>query len=488
MKIIIKSKQETKTIECQEEETLLGILIKNHFTISAPCGGNGTCKKCKVLIEDSVSKRYVLACRTKIKEDTIVFLDDSDGNGLIYSKFNYKYKFDYTEGFGVALDIGTTTLAYYLVNLSNGDIIDSHSELNSQMVFGADVISRIKACIEGKLPELNNSIISTVDKTLEYFIKKHSLKEIEKVVVSGNTTMLHLFSNTDASSLGKVPFTPKFLDLKQLNGSEIGVNAKKVILMPSFSSFVGADIVCGALSTEVLSKNSILIDIGTNGEILLNYDGKIMTSSTSAGPAFEGSEIECGIGGVSGAISEIELVNDKLKYKTIDNAPVIGLCGSGLFDAIAIMLKKGIINSFGAFEIDNNKYYISANVYVSQKDVRQFQLAKSAIRSGIDTLIETAKVDISEIEKIYIAGGLGYYISPQSLIEVGLIPKELQNKIEVVGNTSLAGSYLALMSGECIKCGIEIAKKAIDVDLTTSKIFMDNFTKNMLFNGDEYEI
>ena len=484
MKIIIRVKQKEFDIEYQEARMLLGILIDNHLDIPALCGGNGTCKKCKVLIEDSNSKRVVLACKTIIKEDTTIILDDYDGKGLIFSKLNDKYKKDYTQGFGVALDIGTTTLAYYLVDLSNGNIIDSTSKLNPQMVFGADVISRIKACIEGKLSELNEAIISSVNSTLEYFKGKHSIVDIEKLVVSGNTTMLHLFNNTDVSSLGKVPFTPVFLDLKELRGIDLKVDAKKVILMPSFSSFVGADIVCGAISTNVLSENSMLIDIGTNGEILLNYDNKIYTSSTSAGPAFEGSEIECGMGGVSGAISEIKLINNELHYKTIDNAPIKGICGSGLFDAVSIMLDKGIINSFGAFEIDSNKYYISDSVYISQKDIRKFQLAKSAIRSGIDTLIKTSNIDINKIDKIYIAGGLGYYISSDSLIRVGLIPKELKDKIEVVGNTSLAGSYLALMSNECILDAVKISKRAIDIDLSTSKIFLDKFTDNMLFDEE----
>ena len=487
MKITIKHGSKTLINEYDNPIKIIDALQENNILISSPCGGNGKCGKCKVIIENNKTKKEVFACKTILTEDAIIYVNLLEGSGLLEMNLNSHFSKNLEEGFGIALDIGTTTLAFYLVDLNTANIIDKYSTLNPQKIYGADVVSRINACINGKLKELTKVIHNEIKNVLNYFIKKHSLSSIKKLIVTGNTTMLHLFIGEDVSSLGKAPFTPKFLNKIEKSGTEMNLDVEKVVLMPSFSSFVGADLVSGCLSTNILNENAILIDIGTNGEILLNYNNKLYSTSTAAGPAFEGNDIECGIGGVSGAISHAKMENKHFICETIDNASPIGICGSGLFDIVNIMIEENIIDETGAFSIENDKLYLTDNIYISQKDIRKFQLAKSAIRSGLDVLIKTAKAKYNDIEKVYIAGGLGFYISKSSAINLGLIPKQLENKIEVIGNSAGSGAIISLISDEAIKFADEIAKSATNVDLTNNSLFFEYFVDNMSFKNEQEE-
>ena len=293
--------------------------------------------------------------------------------------------------------------------------------------------------------------------------------------------MLHIFLKEDISSFGYYPFTPVFLNTQIKRGKEVGIDSNLVVVLPSFSSFVGADLVCGAVAVDLLKSNSLLVDLGTNGEMLLYYNGKLLSTSVAAGPAFEGADIECGIGGVEGAINKVYIKDGKIAYETIGGKEPIGICGSGLIDAISCMLNDGVIDETGAFLCDTDRFYISDSVYITSSDVRKFQLAKSAVRSGIEVLLENLNLGKSDIDNLYISGGLGYYIDITNAVKLGVIPKELESKVVISGNTAGIGAKMCLLSKSVLKTTEEISVTATNVDLSSNPMFTDQFMENMFF-------
>ncbi|MDR0709706.1 MAG: ASKHA domain-containing protein, partial [Spirochaetaceae bacterium] len=390
-------------VEPEPGESVLSALARAGFALTAPCGGRGVCGKCRVKLlsggllgggpDDSGE---FLACRGIPAGDiSIAFLRDE---GFVENEAAPSHEpLDETPAggaaarsritrAGAALDIGTTTLSARLVDMDTLRPIATFSALNDQRVLGADVITRIQAARNGRTGELYNLINRQTERILRLFIEKYCLDKIETLMVSGNTTMLHLFTNTDPSPMGEVPFTPVFLERKELRGPELALPADRITLLPSIAAYVGSDIVSGLAFLDVLGeeKPGILIDIGTNGEMALYNRGQILCCSTAAGPAFEGAEISCGIGSVRGAINKVEMNEGRPGFTTIGGAPVRGICGSGLIDAIAVMLDEGIIEESGAFSDDHcREFAITEGITLTNRDVRQVQLAKSAIMSGI---------------------------------------------------------------------------------------------------------
>ncbi len=484
MKLVIKNDKKTQILTDVEGQNLLEILQNNAYNFSAGCGGNGVCGKCKVkLLQGNYpadEEGYILSCKTILTSDIEIKISEQRGTGLVDFQ-ERKFEIESNEGYGIALDIGTTTLAFSCVDLQTGSVIKNLSSLNPQAIFGADVISRIKAGGEGKLSLLNKLIKDSVNEAIAHFMHEFNIKSIKKLCVTGNTTMLHIFCNEDVSGLGVFPFTPVFLESKILQGKTLGIDAEEITVMPSISAFIGADIVAGALATQLFEDNNVLIDVGTNGEILFSYGGKLFATSTAAGPCFEGAKIECGMGGVDGAISHVNFKGDKFLLETINNAKPIGICGSGLIDAVAFMLANNVIDETGAFAIDGDKFFLTEKVYISQRDIREFQLAKSAIISGLKTLISCCNADCKKINKVFIAGGLGYYLNVDSAISIGLLPSELYDKIEVVGNTALSGAKICLLNERYLKKGLSISKSVEVVELSSNPVFMDEYMNNMFF-------
>ena len=321
----------------------------------------------------------------------------------------------------VALDLGTTTVSAALLDLKSGWVIDTVSHLNPQRFYGADVLSRITACKEGKTERLFKFANSLTEEILSGFAAKYSIGSIEKLAVAGNTVMSHLFVNENAESMGEYPFAPVFLSSRKILGKELGLSAKEVFLFPSVSSFIGGDITAGIYVTELqkAAAPTMLIDIGTNGEIALRANGKFYFCSAAAGPAFEGAEISCGLGGVEGAIDKVTFERGRIKYTTIGGASPIGICGAGLIDAVAVLLRSGQLDGAGVFtdeEAVKNGFTLAENVTLKLKDIRQFQLAKSAIVTGIKLLCRVAEVNLSEVSKVYVAGGFGFYMREENAV------------------------------------------------------------------------
>jgi uncharacterized 2Fe-2S/4Fe-4S cluster protein (DUF4445 family) len=313
--------------------------------------------------------------------------------------------------------------------------------------------------------------------------------------------ILHLFANVDPSAMGEIPFTPVFLEERRFRGRELSLSADEVYLMPGIAAFVGGDIVSGLAVLDILElpEKSLFLDIGTNGEIALWSGGRILCCSTAAGPAFEGAEISCGMGALPGAINRITVdapqraVADppepgNLRFTTIDNASPRGICGCGLIDAVAVMLKTGVIDETGAladgFE-DGWPLWVSATgdnrIGLSGRDVRRYQLAKSAIRSGIELICAAAGLTPGELDAVYIAGGLGFFIDLENAIATGILPEEFRGKTAVCGNLSLRGAVRSLVREGFAETCRRITAKSEIMELASDPGFMNAFAENMLF-------
>ncbi|MCL2763977.1 MAG: ASKHA domain-containing protein [Treponema sp.] len=363
---------------------------------------------------------------------------------------------------GIALDIGTTTIQAELVNLDTGESVDTLSVLNSQRSFGADVISRISAAQSKKTNELFSAVNNQSEGILQHFICKHDLLSIKKCAVSGNTTMLHLFCRADPSKMGSAPYTPEFLEERRFEGKELLLSAEQVILLPGISAFIGADIAAGLTCIDILNKNdnTIFIDIGTNGEMaLLKKDAayesrkKLLCCSTAAGPCFEGADISC------------------------------NLNAADFIDAIAEMKRSAVIDKTGALaaQFAQNGFPVRDNKTVTQNDVRQFQLAKSAIYSGIKLLCKKSGTELEKIKDVYITGGMGEHLNPESAAETGLLPREFASKAIVCGNLSLKGAAESLTDDAFLPRCRDVISCAEIVDLAYDKYFIAAYTHNMKF-------
>ncbi len=418
---------------------------------------------------------------------------------------------------GIAIDIGTTTISASLFDLRTGDYIKSANALNPQRAYGADVISRIDfaATKKANLDIMQNIIVDEI-----LALTKELLPGGEKPVVfslAGNTTMMHLLSGHDPAAIAKSPFIPVTLAGRLLYFHQAfpkwrgRLKADPVcLLLPSLSSYVGADVTAGIIASglDLEEEPALLVDIGTNGEIVLNAGGKMVCCSVAAGPAFEGANITCGTGGVSGAIDKTDLEDGKLVYTTIKDKAPNGICGSGIVSVISTFLKAGIIDDTGRFceedsdegikyadnfrEIDGQRVYVLSEgyeteggaarpVYITQKDIREVQNAKAAVHAGIELLVMKAGLEFKDIGKAYIAGGFGNFIDMEEAINIGLLPAGLRGKTISAGNSSAAGSALCMLDYSSLKRVENISKNIEYYELSTDKEFTELYVDGMFF-------
>ena len=400
---------------------------------------------------------------------------------------------------GVAIDIGTTGISYYLIDLSNGKLIKKLSSLNPQTQYGGDVLTRITYCMEDPLGaiKLQELIIREINNTIQKLVgNSYTVDDIYHIAISANTTMLHLLLGINPASLAKAPYRPTFLSVKDMKARDISVEANKgaiLSIIPSASSYVGGDIVSGIMASDFHNnKEAIFIDIGTNGELAALKDGKIISTSTAAGPALEGMNIECGCRAQKGAIEAFDIDEEyNIVYSTIGNKKAMGICGSGLIDIASALVKRNILLKSGRWNKDlddriadrlvDKKFYITKNVYISQKDIRQIQLAKGAIAAGIILMLEQIGLTIDKIPKAYIAGAFGYHVNPDNIKIIGLIPRGFKGEIVFLGNTSLEGSKLALINKSCFERVHTITKDMVVLELSLRENFQDVFLNQLNF-------
>ncbi|HOV34124.1 MAG TPA: ASKHA domain-containing protein, partial [Candidatus Hydrogenedens sp.] len=419
--------------------------------------------------------------------------------------------------FGVAIDLGTTSIGIELVNLSSGESICTLSELNPQVLYGDDVISRISYVTqsEDNLKTIQKKVITGINNIIERLIDDAGIKKqfIYDGVIAGNTTMLHLLLGVNPKSLGECPFVPVFDTSIKVFAEELGINIHstgQIYILPSIGGFIGGDIIAGLIALNLFNKKEpfLFIDLGTNGEIVLGNHEQILAASTAVGPAFEGARIECGMRAATGAIEHIIYDGEDIKIQAIDNVEPIGLCGSAMIDLLAILLQLGIVditgrmlskenissnipqkireriknrNSEVIFEVFNNENE-GRKIFLSAKDVRQLQLACAAIKCGIKLLTDAAKIKMSAIENIYIAGTFGYHLDKKSLKSIGIIPYEINDeKIHFVGNTSLAGAKCALLNKDVRNISEQLARSIKHIDLSTIPTFEEEFAMSTYF-------
>lgn len=390
-----------------------------------------------------------------------------------------------------AIDIGTTTIQCALTD-TQGRVLDTVSGINHQRSFGADVISRIDSAIRGNASKLKDVIVSDLNMLMTRLLRTVGDEAgISRVVISANTTMIHLLLGFDASGLGRYPFTVADLAPANVSGGAIFTDKRlvgsKVDFMPGISAYIGGDIVSGIyyLGLDRSAKNTLLLDLGTNGELALATGGSIMVASTSAGPAFEGGKLSNGVASIPGAISGVRIsAGGRVKYETIDGRTPVGICGSGMVDTVSELRKNALIDENGTFtDEEMTEFKLAGKIGVSQSDIRELQMAKAAIRTGIDILLSESGLKTADIDCVALAGGFGKNVNPVSLSNIGLIDKSLLGVTEACGNTSLLGAIKYLVrsndnTGEYDRLRM-IGECSREVVLSNHKDFNEMYIKNM---------
>lgn len=492
-----------------EEHTIYENLNEHGNVFStAYCGGRGLCGKCMIKVisgkcspQTSQEKKFLqdkpedfrLACQTKALTKLVIEIADGVEDSNILGAYEGGIQVDNEEeGYGIAIDIGTTSLALFLVNLKNGLILNKLTSLNDQRKYGADVITRISFTEdhENGLQMEQKSIANQIEKHIHSLLSplNLTLKDLDKVVIAANTTMMHLLTGENPSTIARAPFVPKFLEERTYTGTELNMDIEcPIYLIGGISSYVGADITAGIHSShfQVPGKVNALFDLGTNGEIALWNKDKIITCSCAAGPVFEGASISCGCGSINGAISKVHLEEDgSITYETIGNKDVIGICGSGIIDLVAVLLDKNIIDETGAMSTD---YKIKGtDLSFTIKDVREVQYAKAAIAAGIEILLNNEGLTFDDLDEVYLAGGLGTFLNPTSAVTLGLVPIDNPNKIKAIGNSSLKGALECLLSDKAKEDMVRIRSEAQYIELSTNKDFQDIFVDNMMFGLEDF--
>ncbi len=583
--------------EARAGMSIMDAIRFNDLKLDAPCGGNGTCKKCKVLVTDDKGTREVLACMTKITGDITVDISRKDEghrilmggitrevaptpavkvytleipkpstadlrdswvrltdtlseaagveknyfrpnlkviSGLYNTLENNGYRVDAvvcadeildvvsvgSPVLGLAYDIGTTTVACYFVDLRSGEQISQASLLNPQTTYGGDVIMRVKYCVENGLDGPTGDIRKALNQLGAKCAAsaKQKMKDIYLITVVGNTCMHHLFLGISPASLAYAPYTPAAAEPMQLAASEFGFTVNpsaKLYMLPNIAGFVGADTVGAALAAAMDEKKEItlLIDIGTNGEMVLGTERRLIACSTAAGPAFEGALITCGMRGAEGAIDHVSLKDGKYTYSVIGGGKPIGICGSGLIDLMSELVRTGLVESAGRLlpadeiegpeglllreriiEFEGQRAFLLADAESSgtgealvftQKDVREVQLAKGAMAAGIQMMCGRLGIVTGDIQSVMIAGAFGSYMSPASACGIGLIPPELEEKVVAIGNAAGQGARLCVLSIDEYKRAARLAKHIEYLELAADPQFQDVFVDELEFPGEE---
>lgn len=424
--------------------------------------------------------------------------------------------------YGLVVDIGTTTVAALLVDLHERRVVASRGAQNAQAPFGADVISRIQQSMEHGVVPLQQAIVGQIDGILASLRTECDFEDVSVIAITGNTTMLHLLTGLPAAHISRAPFIPVMTDALRCNASAFGLHSlATTFLLPGISAYIGADTVASLLAAvehETPRTTFLLVDFGTNAETVLFADGIYYACSAAAGPCFEGATLSCGMAGQNGAIDAVfAQKSDSLEVTgftstVINGGKARGLCGSGVVDAIALLLDSGDLDETGRLspredrKLDNpcgipafteehteNKgqsregirFQLTEDVYLSQKDIREVQLAKAAVRAGIEVLLTEAGITAAEVETLYLAGGFGSAIRPESAVRIGLIPEELLDRVRVLGNAACFGALRAITDATALPLMDDILQHAKYIELSAHSGFCDTYVANMLFpQGD----
>ena len=469
-----------KTVEAEPGTGIYQILSNNGVPFAAPCGGNGRCGKCRVLASGNVKADEdgtCLACKTVIDGDCEITLIESEARVLTGGS-KKEYPTDGEEQRFLAVDIGTTTIAAYLMDGKTGHEISHYSALNPQRVHGADVISRLEVAanrenallMRDEIEQTMRAALSAMGADIEHTPRCYV----------GNTVMMHIAAGYDTEGLARAPFKPFYTA-----AHSVTLAGAPVYLGGCISGYVGADTVAASLACDIdkAEDTVLLIDIGTNGEIVLKHNGKLACCSCAAGPAFEGAHIKCGSGAVEGAIDHVERSADGgYVYTSIGKTEPVSLCGSALVDAVALLLEDELISPSGRMK---EKVYMSKNVYIDPADIREVQLAKAAIAAGIEILLSDAGIGAEDVDRVLIAGGFGNYIRVSSACMIGMLPRAFESKVSVVGNAAGDGAKLMCLSAEARERAAYLRDHTRYIELSAEEDFQDIFTDMLLFEDED---
>jgi len=507
---------DNKSIEVPEDTTVLSAALSSGIYINSVCGGDGICGKCKVFIRrGGGQKGSCLACKALVRENIEVDIPaesrlgpNTKTNGKTHPQESKKL--EYVSGhFGLALDIGTTTISVQLVNLDNKKILGTRSGFNRQASFGADIITRIiYADQENGLEKLHNAVSSTINQLIQVLAleSRVNINDITSIVCAGNTTMIHLLLKKPPAYIRRDPYIPALSPFPELRSSEAGININtsgKLYCIPAVANYIGGDTTAGILSSGLYNRKelSMFIDIGTNGEIALGNEEFIVACAASAGPAFEGSGLKNGMRASPGAIEKVKinLKNFSVDYNVIGNIEPLGICGSGYISLLRNMLSSGIIDRSGKIIIeDSERVRVSdygrefvvvfkgdsgtiEDIVITDADLDNLKRAKAAIYSAAAILIKHMSLKVSDIRNFYIAGGFGTSLDIDSAVEIGLLPDLERKRFSFLGNSALSGAREVLLSAAALSQAEALSRKITYFDLSSDSEYMNEYMAALFF-------
>lgn len=481
-----------KTLEVAPGTPLQDVLFP--YGVEFPCGGRGRCRRCRVrvvagdlpataeeraiLTAGEVAEGWRLACHARAFTDcvlevaqweTAILADDS------------AFTFTPREGLGIAVDIGTTTVVAQLLDLGTARVLGVRTGLNPQTKYGADIMTRVEFALHGGAATLRDEIRAEVGTLIRKLAPGEPLRDVALV---GNTVMHNLFCGVDVAPLAHVPFEPERDGLEEFSANELGWAAPgnpAVRFLPCLGGFVGSDVLAGVVATRMHESErlTMLIDLGTNGEIVAGNRERLICASTAAGPAFEGGRISMGMRAATGAISEVSVEDGRMRCRVIGHGAPRGICGSGLVDAVAAGLDLGQVLPRGRLAGGAKRLPVSGGVWLAQSDIRELQLAKAATAAGIEIVLARWGASAADLDRVYLAGAFGNYLNRASARRIGLLgfPVEM---VEPAGNTALLGAKLALFGD----AGFADLRARIEhVPLGSDPEFQDRYVDSMVFPG-----
>lgn len=489
--LTIRSGPLVRQVAFDPPHTISPLLREADMSTAQPCGGRGSCGKCAVVLTGDVSeptaseKRFGvrLSCQAVLHGDAEVILPATLPMAQIEggAATNLMPAAPMPGHYGAAVDIGTTTIALLLYDLSTGRCMASASMLNPQTSVAADVIGRIDASMKGLSAHLRSQTESAVSTLLTTACGQAGLQTsaVDALTITGNTTMLYLLCGLEPSALSRAPFTAD-----HLFGCSVKVLDRTAYLPHCLHAFVGADTSCAILANGMLTREetALLCDVGTNGEIALWHKGTLYIASTAAGPAFEGAGISCGCASLPGAIDRAEVLHGEVICHTIGGGKAVGLCGSGLVDVIAALLQTDALDETGCLE--DSPFHLRDGISLTQADIRAVQLAKAAIHAGILSLLDAAGCSLADVSTMYLAGGFGSHLNLSSAATIGLFPSALTSRVRVIGNAALDGAALLLLDTAHRETLALLQKQAQHVRLDGNPVFAENYISAMLFGQE----
>jgi len=464
------------------------------YGVEFPCGGGGHCGRCRVhvmagalrvsgydarlLCPEELRAGWRLACHATVEADVTLEVAQWETAALADES---PFEFTPREGVGIAVDLGTTTIAAQLVDLSSGKVLAVRTGLNPQVVHGADVMSRVQFALE---PEGAATLTQMVRQGVGALVEGLGARApVSDIVVAGNTVMHHLFCGIDVTPLSRVPFEPVRSGMETARASRLGWGVPgdpEVRFLPCLGGFVGSDILAGILATKMHRSPDLigLIDLGTNGEIVFGCADRILCASTAAGPAFEAGRISSGMRAATGAIFEVSLEDGALRYRTIGGVAPRGICGSGLVDAAACGLELGAIRADGRLREGAGSFPVAPEVALTQADIRELQLAKGAVAAGARIVLDRLGATARDVGRLYLAGAFGNYVSRVSARRIGLIDFA-EDKVHPAGNTALLGAKIALFAP--VAELEEVRSRVEHISLAAQPSFQEVFVAEMRF-------